>query len=137
MKLLHQITGILVVVIFLLTGQYLDFYYPHMDGVSDGVRMMFRSRHIYILLAGLLNIGIGVYFSYHKKFWRKILQLTGSSMLLVAPLLLTAAFFYEPTHGHLQRPFTLPAIVALLSGTLLHLLSGIRQSGESAIKSTS
>lgn len=137
MKLLHQITGILVVVIFLLTGQYLDFYYPHMEGVSDGVRMMFRSRHIYVLLAGLLNIGIGVYFSYHQKRWRKILQLTGSSLVLVAPLLLIAAFFYEPTLGNLQRPLTLPAIVALLSGTLCHLLSGIRQSGESAIKSTS
>jgi hypothetical protein len=136
MKLLHQITGILVVVIFLLTGQYLDFYYPHMDGVSDGMRMMFRSRHIYILLAGLLNIGIGVYFSYHKNRWRKILQLTGSSLLLVAPFLLIAAFFYEPKLANLQRTFTKPAIIALLSGTLLHLLSGIRQSGEPVVKST-
>lgn len=137
MKLLHQIIGISAVVIFLLTGQYLEFYYPHMEGVTDGVRMMFRSRHIYILLAGLLNIGIGVYFNYHKKRWRRILQLTGSSLVLVAPLLLIAAFFYEPTHGHLQRPFTLPAIVALLSGTLLHMLGAMRQSAESVIKSTS
>jgi predicted permease len=137
MKLLHQITGILVVVVFLLTGQYLKFYYPHMEEVSDGVRMLFRSRHIYILLAGLLNICIGAYFSYHKNRWRKIVQLAGSSLVLAAPFLLVAAFFYEPALANLQRPFTKPAIIALLTGTLLHLLSGIGHSEASAIKSTS
>ena len=128
MKLLHQTIGIMVVIIFLLTGQYLDFYYPHMEGVSDGMRMLFRSRHIYILLAGLLNICIGTYFSYRKERWRRTLQLTGSILVLVAPFLLLAAFFYEPPRANLQRTFTLPAIVALLAGTLLHLLSGARQS---------
>jgi Na+-driven multidrug efflux pump len=127
MKLLHQIVGIIVVIIFLLTGQYLELYYPHMDEVGDGMRMLFRSRHIYILLAGLLNIGIGSYFSYRKKRWRKVLQLTGSALVLVAPFLLLAAFFYEPPLANLQRTFTLPAIVSLLAGTLLHLLSGARQ----------
>ena len=127
MKLLHQIVGIIVVVIFLLTGQYLEFYYPHMDEVGDGMRMLFRSRHIYLLLAGLLNIGIGAYFIYREERWRKIVQLTGSSLVLIAPFLLLFAFFYEPPLPHLQRTFTLPAIVSLLVGTLLHLLSGARQ----------
>jgi hypothetical protein len=133
MKLLHTIVGITVVVIFLLTGQYLDFYYPHMEGVGDGMRMLFRSRHIYILLAGLINIGIGTYFSYQQKRWRQIMQLTGSTLLLIAPFLLLAAFFYEPPRANLQRTFTLPAIVALLAGTLLHLLSGARQSKDAKI----
>ncbi|MBD0325271.1 MAG: hypothetical protein ICV68_02510 [Pyrinomonadaceae bacterium] len=128
MKLLHTIVGITVVVIFLLTGQYLETYYPHMENVDDGMRMLFRSRHIYILLAGLINIGIGTYFTYQQKRWRQIMQLTGSVLLLVAPFLLLAAFFYEPPRANLQRTFTLPSIVALLTGTLLHLLSGARQS---------
>lgn len=128
MKLLHQVIGIVVVVIFLLTGQYMGRYYPHMEGVSDGTRMLLRSRHIYILLAGLLNLGIGTYFTYRKQRWRKVLQLAGSSLLLVAPFLLLAAFFSEPWLTKLQRPFTLPAIVALFAGTLCHLLSGARQS---------
>jgi hypothetical protein len=134
-KRLHQITGLLVVIIFLLTGQYMDLYYRHMEGVDDGMRMMFRSRHIYLLLAGLLNIGIGSYFSYRAEQWRKALQLAGSVLVLVAPFVLLLAFFREPTLANLQRPFTLPAIVALLTGTLLHLLSGLRQKSELAARS--
>ena len=131
MRLVHQITGILVIIIFLLTGQYMDFYYPEMEGVGDGMRMMLRSRHIYILLAGLVNLGIGVYFIRQRGGWRLLLQLTGSILLLIAPLLLTSAFFYEPTLPHMQRPLTLPAIVSLLVGTLFHLISGARQKKES------
>jgi Na+-driven multidrug efflux pump len=126
MKLLHLIIGIVVVIIFLLTGQYLRFYYPHMEEVNDGMRMLFRSRHIYLLLAGLLNICVGTYFSYRRERWRRALQVTGSVLLLVPPFVLLAAFFYEPGLPNLQRMFTLPAIQALLAGTLLHLLSGLR-----------
>ena len=53
MRLLHAIVGVSAVFIFLLTGQYLEFYYPEMEGVDDGTRMMFRWGHLYILLAGL------------------------------------------------------------------------------------
>lgn len=132
MKLLHQITGILVIVIFLLSGQYMDFYYPHMEAVDDGLRMMLRSRHIYILLAGLVNLGIGVYFIQQRRRWRKLLQFMGSGLLLIAPLLLVGAFLYEPTLPQRQRPMTLPAIVSLLTGTLFHLISTARQNKESA-----
>lgn len=134
MKILHQTIGIVVVIIFLLTGQYLEIYYPHMEEVGDGMRMLFRSRHIYILLAGLINIGIGTYFSYRKERWRRVLQLTGSVLVLIAPFLLLAAFFYEPLLPNLQRTFTLPAIEFLLAGTLLHLLSGLRQRKDSSFK---
>lgn len=137
MKLLHQITGIVVVVIFLLTGQYLELYYPHMDEVGDGMRMLFRSRHIYILLAGLLNVVIGAYFSYRRNLRRRVLQLTGSALVLIAPVLLLVAFFYEPPLQNLQRMFTLPAIVSLLIGSLLHLLSGVGQGSEPGFESSS
>ena len=124
MKLLHQIVGVSVVVIFLLTGQYMEFHDPRMEELSDGARMLFRSRHIYILLAGLVNVSVGAYFSYRTRLWRRILQWVGSSLIIVAPLLLIGAFFYEPTMKGLPRPLTLPGIVALLVGALCHLLSG-------------
>ncbi|HYG81062.1 MAG TPA: hypothetical protein VD861_11775 [Pyrinomonadaceae bacterium] len=131
MKRLHLTLGVLVVIVFLLTGQYMDFQNPKVREMTDeGARMMFRSRHIYILLAGLVNLGVGVYFTYHSARWRKTLQLAGSILILLAPLLMTAAFFYEPTLKGLQRTFTQPAIVALFAGVFLHLFSGIRRAGE-------
>lgn len=124
MRSLHKIVGISAVVIFLLTGQYLEFYYPEMTGVEDGMRMMFRSRHIYILLAGLVNLALGMYLSFDVERWRKSLQIAGSLLVLLSPALLIGAFFYEPTQPDLQRPLTLPAIVSVFAGTLCHLLSG-------------
>jgi len=132
MKRLHLIFGVLVVVAFLLTGQYMDFQAPPVRELTDeGTRMMFRSRHIYLLLAGLVNLGVGVYFTYHRTRWRRTLQVAGSVLLILAPLLMTAAFFYEPTLRGLQRPFTLPGIVSLFAGVFLHLFSSLRPGKDS------
>jgi xanthine/uracil permease len=88
---------------------------------------MFRSTHIYILLSGLLNLGIGTYLILSKQKWRRVLQLIGSSFVLVAPPLLICAFFYEPSSRSLERPLTLPAMLLLLIGTLSHVLSTARR----------
>jgi undecaprenyl pyrophosphate phosphatase UppP len=131
MKRLHLTLGVLVVLVFLLTGQYMDFQDPKVREMTDeGARMMFRSRHIYILLAGLINLGVGVYFTYHRARWRKTMQVVGSVLIILAPLLMTASLFYEPPLKGLQRTFTLPAIVVLFAGVFLHLFSGIRQARE-------
>jgi hypothetical protein len=87
---------------------------------------MYRSRHIYLLLAGLVNLGVGAYFGYRERGWRRGLQLVGSALAVAAPMLMLAAFFAEPGAPGLQRHFTLPAVVILSAGTLLHALSGIR-----------
>lgn len=106
----------------------MDFHDPRVREMTDeGTRMMFRSRHIYILLAGLINLGVGVYFTDWRERWRRILQLAGSGFLLIAPLLMIGAFFYEPTLKGMQRTLTLPALIALIIGVVLHLLSGLRQ----------
>jgi hypothetical protein len=132
MKTLHRIFGALVILAFLLTGQFMDFQQPPVRELTDeGTRMMFRSRHIYILLAGLLNLGVGVYFTYWRERWRKILQLVGSALLIIAPLMMIGAFFYEPTLKGLQRTLTLPAIVTLVVGIFFHLFSGMKQGKDS------
>jgi hypothetical protein len=133
MKTLHRIFGLLVILAFLLTGQFMDFHDPKVREMTDeGTRMMFRSRHIYILLAGLINLGVGIYFTYWRERWRKILQLVGSALLLLAPLMMIGAFFYEPTLKGLPRTLTLPALVALMAGVFCHLFSGMRQGKDSA-----
>jgi hypothetical protein len=133
MKTLHRIFGVLVILAFLLTGQFMDFHQPKVREMADeGTRMMFRSRHIYILLAGLLNLGVGIYFTFWRERWRKILQVIGSALLIIAPLMMIGAFFYEPTLKGLQRTLTLPAIVLLVTGVFFHLFSGMRQGKDSS-----
>ena len=124
MKLAHIIFGLVVLVVFLLTGQYMDIYYNHLDGMPDGTRMLYRTRHIFILLAGLLNLGIGVYFNYRRALWRRILQLFGSLLIGVASVLFIVAFFYEPRLSDLYTPLTHWGTYTILTGTLLHLFSG-------------
>jgi hypothetical protein len=125
-RLLHKVAGVLTVLIFLGTGAYMRFNSPALFESDPAVRMMFRSTHIYILLAGLLNIGIGAYVVLSPRRWRRILQFIGSGFVLIAPVLLIFAFFYEPSSRSVERPLTLPAMLLLLTGTLSHLLSTAR-----------
>ncbi|MDT5123996.1 MAG: hypothetical protein QOC96_3478 [Acidobacteriota bacterium] len=127
MKPLHLIFGFLVLVVFLLTGQYMHRYYNHLVGMSDAPRLLYRTRHIFILLAGLLNLGIGIYFSYRQQLWRKILQWLGSSLIVLASLLFIAAFFYEPKLADLYTPLSHWGTYTIVAGTLFHLISGVQQ----------
>jgi hypothetical protein len=54
------------------------------------------------------------------------LQSLGSALVLLAPALMLAAFFAEPGEPGLKRHFTLPTVVILSAGTVLHALSGLR-----------
>ena len=123
MRLLHKLAGILTVLIFLGTGAYMRLNGPELFQSDPTVRMMFRSNHIYILMAGLINIGIGSYFILSQQRWRRILQLIGSTFLLLAPVLLICAFFSEPAGKGFERHLTLSAMILLLTGTISHLLS--------------
>src|ERR1051325_5352148 len=110
MRLLHLSVGAFVLFVFLLTGQYMDYLDVRSGALGEATRMMFRSRHIYLLLAGLVNLAIGSYFSKRTGGWRSGLQTIGSLLVLVAPALMLAAFFTEPGAPGLRRHFTLPAI---------------------------
>ena len=127
MKRLHLLVGAFVLVAFLLTGQYMDYLDVRSGAQGETARVMFRSRHIYLLLAGLVNLGVGSYFVTRVGGWRRGLQLAGSALVLVAPALMLAAFFTEPGAPGLRRHFTLPAVSVLTAGTLLHALSGLRE----------
>ena len=126
MRPLHLIFGLFLLVAFLLTGQYMNHYYNHMVGAPDGLRLLYRTRHIFILLAGLLNLGIGIYFSYSREPWRKVLQCFGSGLIVVASLLFIAAFFYEPKLLNLYTPLTHWGTYTIVAGMFCHLLSSAR-----------
>ena len=126
MRRLHLYVGAAALAAFLLTGQYMDYLDVRSGALGEGARMMFRSRHIYLLLAGLVNLAVGSYFARRAGVWRRWLQLVGSIYILAAPVLLLSAFFTEPGAPGLRRHFTLPAIIVLALGTLLQAFSGAR-----------
>jgi hypothetical protein len=124
MRRLHLSVGVATLLAFLLTGQYMDYLEVRTNALGETARVMFRSRHIYLLLAGLVNLGLGAYLSCRERGWRRGSQLAGSALVVAAPLLMLAAFFAEPGAPGLRRHLTLPAVVILSAGTLLHALSG-------------
>jgi len=126
MKRVHLIFGALIVLGFLLTGQYMDKYYNHLVGMPDGPRLLYRTRHIFILLAGLLNLGIGAYFTYRIEPWQRALQLLGSLLIFSASVLFVIAFFYEPNLSDLDTPLSHWGTYTMAAGTVLHVVSETR-----------
>lgn len=129
MKRFHLIFGVAVVIVFLLTGQYMDKYLNHLDGMPYGPRMLYRTRHIFILLAGLINLGIGAYFQARSFQGGRIMQLLGSGFIVLATALFVAAFFYEPNLANLHTPLSHWGMYSISAGTLLHVLSGMGPRG--------
>jgi hypothetical protein len=125
MKRVHLIFGICVVVAFLLTGQYMDKVYNHMVGVPDAPRLLYRTRHIFILLSGLLHLVLGVYFTYRIEVRRRTMQMLGSALLFVASFLFIIAFFYEPNLGNLRTPLSHWGMYAIAAGVVSHVVSNV------------
>ena len=53
--------GAVLAVAFLLTGQYMDKVHGHLADMPDGPRMIYRTRHIFVMFMALLNLGMGTY----------------------------------------------------------------------------
>lgn len=105
----------------------MDKYFNHMVGVADGPRLLYRTRHIFILLSGLLNLAISAYFFYRIQPWRKIMQLLGSLLVFIASFLFLFAFFYEPKLNDLYTPLSHWGTYSIAVGTLLHVISSLGQ----------
>ncbi len=133
MKRFHLIFGVIILVVFLLTGQYMDRFHHHLMYMTDGPRLLYRTRHIFILMSGLLHVGIGAYFTLRPTPARRTLQLIGSILITVATLLFIIAFFYEPRLEDLHTPLSLAGTITIAVGTLLHLFSGVGRGEKSSV----
>lgn len=123
LKRLHRWTGLVTVVVFLLTGLYMRWQFPGLYDGNETIRYLFRANHIYLLMAGLLNVGLGLYFVAYPASWRRTLQRAGSALLLAAPVILLAAFFLEPPQAMPERPITAAGLFASLIGTGCHFIA--------------
>lgn len=120
----HLIAGIAAIVAFLLSGQLLSHHHPSMEQLSPEMRMMYVSRHIYLLAGALVNAILGLYLQLQASGWRRALQVIGSILILTSVLLLTMAFLTEPPLGMAGRGWrSLVGMVALFVGVMTHLVA--------------
>lgn len=114
-------------IVFLLSGQYMDKIHNHLEGMEIGERLLYRTRHIFILMASLIHIGLGLYYETRMGQWQRLIQTLGSSLLAVGTLLLVIAFMNEPRNRDLATPYTHWGMYAIVLGMASHWVSGLRQ----------
>jgi hypothetical protein len=120
---LHLIVGLLALIAFVLTGQVMKHHEPAMRELSEAVRLMYRSRHIYILAAAVPNALLALYYT-PLKSWRHWIQCVGCGVFLVAPFFATWAFFVEPERGFIGHSWhSAYPMFGIFGATLLHLLA--------------
>jgi hypothetical protein len=106
----HWIAGIVTLVVFPLTGAYMRWIagVPELDDVT---RAVFRSRHLILLLAAVINLALALAPRTHK---------LASLAALVAPALFLVAFAVEPPQGIEGGPLSQVAMYLLfLAGVAL------------------
>jgi len=126
----HLIIGIAAIVAFLLSGQQLGHHHPAMEQLPPELRMMYVSRHIYLLAGALVNTVLGLYLQLQTSRWRRVLQIIGSILILTSVLALSMAFLAEPPLGMAGRGWrSLLGMVALFVGVMTHLVAstGVRR----------
>lgn len=126
LRRMHLLFGLLGVLAFLLTGQVMGHHLPAMVSLLPDLRMMYISRHIYLLGGSLVNLAFGLYLQVRPVGWRRNLQWIGSLLVLFSPLLLLLAFMAEPEHGMAGRGWrSLLGLFAVFLGVTLHFISSL------------
>ena len=125
MRRFHLVVGLATVLAFLITGQLMSHHTPPMATLDNATRLLFRSRHIYILASGLVNLMLGLYLA-PSVGWLRAVQAVGGVLLVVSPVLLVLAFILEPSRGFLEEmPLSAFGLFALFGGGMLHLACGL------------
>ena len=126
MRRIHLILGLLGVIAFLLTGQFMKHHSPPMQLLTPELRMMYVSRHIYLLGAALVNLVLGLYLREYATGWRRTLQWIGSVLIFLAALSLLVAFIDEPSLGMAGRSFrSYFGLIALFAGVMAHFVASV------------
>lgn len=126
-KWFHLTFGILLFVVFTVTGRYMRVDFPDQDAIDQFLRVLMRSRHIYILFSSLIHISLGVYMQLRPQAWRKAVQIAGSVALVTASVLLVYAWRVETYDLQQFSDLSREGIYLSLAGVVLHMIGGLSQ----------
>jgi len=111
MQNLHFIVGISGIFAFIGTGQYMHIALNELRDMDDASRMLYRSAHIYILLAAFMNILLSV--AEIKIPYRWIERFT-AILCLAMPGVMTLEFFYGPKTIEAHRDLVFFSVLGIL-----------------------
>jgi len=125
MSYFHLAFGIVLFIVFVTTGRFMRIDFPDKDLIPQELRLLMRSRHIYILFSALIHLALGVYLQMRPPLWQKILQYGGSAVLILSSVLLVWAFVTETYSLQHFSDISRNGIYASLAGIALHLIGGV------------
>ena len=127
LRKLHFVVGLAGLAAFIVTGVYMRAGFPDLYAANDVLRYLYRSNHVYVLLASLVNLALGVHLTPVEPGWRATASLLGSLLALASPVVLCFAFFIEAPVASPQRVWTLLGVSTVAAGIALHVLGGMRR----------
>lgn len=120
LKKIHLFFGFIVLIIFVLTGQYMHHKYNHLIDMPLTERALFRAGHIYILFSSFIHISLGTYYKQENNKLKKRFQLIGSVLLITSTILIIYSFFTELPSNKIERIISRFGIYFALAGILFH-----------------
>ncbi|HBR56909.1 MAG TPA: hypothetical protein DEA22_05490 [Blastocatellia bacterium] len=125
MKWFHLIFGVLIFGAFVMTGQFMRSDFPDKAAIDQSLRLLMRSRHIYILFSSLLHLALGVYMTLGSRVWHRVIQFAGSIALVGSSVVLISAWYAETYQRQHFSDLSRMGIYLSLAGIGLHLLGAL------------
>ena len=119
---LHLATGAIGLVVFAVQGHFMDTTLG-VSNLPDGPRMMYRTAHLYLMMASVINVLMGLLPTQAGAAWRRGLVTLCSVVFLLAPFLFLLSFIVESNDPAFMRPITVYTQYGVFgAGALLVLL---------------
>ena len=113
-RTLHLWFGSAGLLLFVLQGQYMQ-HVIDVPALIDGQRVLYRSGHLYCMLAAAINVCLGCLQG--AAAGPTALQRLCSALLLLAPVLLWLSFFTELSGGSIDRMLASCGLYAIFAAT--------------------
>ena len=125
MRWFHLGLGVLLFVIFCITGKMMRIDFPDKDLISPDLRVLIRSRHIYILFNSLIWLLLGTYYRPNPRQISLAMQRAGSLLLFMSAGLLLYGWWVESYQLAHFSDISRWGIYLSLAGVGFHLVGGI------------
>jgi hypothetical protein len=125
MKRFHLAIGIVAFVVFCVTGRLMRIDFPDKELIGADMRLLMRSRHIYILFSSLIHLGLGIYAELRPTQLQRMIQIAASAVLTISTAILCWAWYVETYQTQHFTDVSRWGIYLSLTGIGLHLLGGL------------